>query len=152
MEHKNLAVELFNEGYNCAQAVMVAFCDLTGLQKDFAARIASPYGGGMGRMRQVCGAVSGMLMVTGLLYGYEDPKDTEGKRALYKLEQDLAGQFKAQTGSIICGELLKNPDTDPNPSPRTEEYYKLRPCARMVYLASEILDAHIQSHPPVAHE
>ena len=151
IEHKHLAVELFNSGYNCSQAVMVAFCDLTGLPKEFAARIASPYGGGMGRMRLVCGAVSGMLMVTGLLYGYEDPEDTEGKRQLYKLEQQLAGAFKERTGSLICGELLKTKDTDPNPSPRTAEYYALRPCARMVYLACELLDAYIQEHPPVNH-
>ena len=151
IDHKNLAVECFNSGYNCSQSVMVAFCDLTGLPRDFAARIASPYGGGMGRMREVCGAVSGMLMVAGLLYGYQDPQDTEGKRELYKLEQALAGKFKAQTGSIICRELLKNPSSDPTPSPRTEEYYRLRPCARMVYLASEILDDYIAEHP-VSHE
>ena len=82
IDHKNLAVDCFHEGYNCAQSVMVAFCDVTGLSKDFAARVASPYGGGMGRMREVCGAVSGMLMVAGLLYGYEDPKDTKTKREL----------------------------------------------------------------------
>ena len=102
IDHKTLAVEYFNTGYNCAQAVMAAFSDVTGLSKDFSARIASPYGGGMGRMREVCGAVSGMLMVTGLLYGYEDPEDTEGKRELYKLEQLLAGRFKEVTGRRCC--------------------------------------------------
>ena len=150
IDHKQAAVDCFHEGYNCSQSVMVAFSDLTGLPKDFSARIASPYGGGMGRMREVCGAVSGMLMVAGLLYGYEDPKDTKSKRELYTLEQELAGKFKSQTGSIICRELLKNPASDPNPSARTEEYYKLRPCARMVYLAAEILDDYIADHP-VAH-
>ena len=150
-DHKNLAVACFNEGYNCSQSVMVAFSDVTGLPKEFAARIASPYGGGMGRMREVCGAVSGMLMVTGLLYGYQDPEDTAGKRELYKLEQELAGRFREHTGSIVCRDLLKNPSSDPNPSPRTAEYYKLRPCARMVMLASDILDDYIREHP-VSHD
>ena len=152
IDHKTYAAELFNQGYNCSQSVMVAFSDVTGLSKDYAARLASPYGGGMGRMREVCGAVSGMLMVTGLLYGYSDPKDMQSKRELYTLEQELAGKFKAVTGSIVCRELLKNPSSDPNPSPRTEEYYRLRPCARMVYLASEILDDYIRENPPTAHE
>ena len=147
MNHSQQAAELFLQGYNCAQSVMVAFCDVTGLDPQFAARISSPYGGGMGRMREVCGAVSGMLMVTGLLYGYHDPKDTAGKRALYQLEQELAGKFKAQTGSIVCRELLKNPPSDPNPSERTAEYYKVRPCCRMVMLASQILDDYLTDHP-----
>ena len=147
MDHMEYAGKLFLEGYNCAQSVMVAFCDQTGLTPEFAARVASPYGGGMGRMREVCGAVSGMLMVAGLLYGYSDPKDTAGKRELYKLEQELAGKFKEQTGSIVCRELLKNPPSDPNPSERTAEYYKVRPCCRMVMLASSILDDYIREHP-----
>lgn len=147
MDHKELAGQLFLDGYNCAQSVMVAFADVTGLEKDAAARMASAFGGGMGRMREVCGAVSGMLMVTSLLYGYEDPKDTAGKRDLYKLVQELAGKFREQTGSIVCRDLLKNPPADPNPSPRTAEYYKVRPCARMVMLAAEILDAYIAEHP-----
>ena len=147
MDHKEYAGKLFTDGYNCAQSVMVAFCDLTGLQKDFAAQVASSFGGGMGRMREVCGAVSGMLMVAGLLYGYNDPKDTAGKRELYQLEQQLAGAFKEEAGSIICRELLKNPSTDPTPSARTAEYYKVRPCCRMVMLASQILDEYIAEHP-----
>ena len=152
MNHKEYAGELFTSGYNCAQSVMVAFTDLTGLTEEFAAQVASPFGGGMGRMREVCGAVSGMLMVAGLLYGYHDPKDTKGKRELYQLEQYLAGQFKAQTGSIVCRDLLKNPPSDPNPSERTAEYYKVRPCCRMVMLASQILDEYIEAHPvPVKH-
>ena len=147
MNHMEYAGQLFTDGYNCAQSVMVAFCDETGLDPKFAAQIASPYGGGMGRMREVCGAVSGMLMVAGLLYGYSDPKDTAGKRELYKLEQYLAGKFKEQTGSIVCRELLKNPPSEPNPSERTAEYYKVRPCCRMVMLASSILDDNIREHP-----
>lgn len=147
MEHKELAAQLFLEGYNCSQAVMVAFTDATGLPKDLAARMASSFGGGMGRMREVCGAVSGMLMVAGILYGYDDITDPKAKREHYQLVQNLAGQFRDQAGSIVCREILRNPPSDPNPSERTAEYYKVRPCARMVMLASEILDKYLQEHP-----
>ena len=149
MDHVEYAGKLFTEGYNCAQSVMVAFCDVTGLSEDFAAQAACAFGAGMGRMREVCGAVSGMLMVTGLLYGYSDPKDTVTKRELYKLEQELAGKFREAAGSIVCRDLLKNASTDPNPAARTAEYYKVRPCCRMVMLAASILDEYLQAHPPV---
>ena len=140
MDHGMKAAELFMDGYNCAQAVAVAFCDVTGLTPDFTAKMASSFGGGMGRMREVCGAVSGMLMVAGLLYGYDTPGDDVQKKAHYALVQELAGQFRQQIGSIVCREILKNPPSDPNPSPSTAEYYKTRPCARMVQLAGQILD------------
>ena len=123
MDRGTQAAELFLQGYNCAQAVAVAFSDVTGLSKDFSARMASSFGGGMGRMREVCGAVSGMLMVAGLLYGYDTPGDDERKKAHYSLVQELAGKFREQNGSIICREILKNPPSDPAPSPRTAEYY-----------------------------
>ena len=147
MDHGIYAAELFLKGYNCAQSVMVAFCDLTGLEEDFAARMASSFGGGMGRMREVCGAVSGMLMVAGLLYGYETPGDDVSKKELYCIVQELSRQFREEVGSIVCREILKNPPSDPTPSPRTEEYYKKRPCARMVLLAATILDRYIEEHP-----
>ena len=147
MEHSELAGKLFLEGYNCSQSVMVAFTDLTGMDKNLAARLASSFGGGMGRMREVCGAVSGMLMVAGILYGYDDIHDPKAKREHYQLVQKLAGQFKEQVGSIVCRDILKNPPSDPNPSERTAEYYKVRPCARMVMLASRILDDYIKEHP-----
>ena len=147
MEHSTYAAELFLKGYNCAQAVAVAFCDVTGLEKDTAARLASSFGGGMGRLREVCGAVSGMLMVAGYLYGYSSIGDDREKMAHYSLVQELAGKFREQAGSIICREILKNPPSDPKPTPRTEEFYKQRPCARMVVLAAKILDAHIAEHP-----
>jgi len=148
MDHSHYAAELFLQGYNCAQAVAVAFCDVTGLDKDFTAKMISSFGGGMGRMREVCGAVSGMLMVAGLLYGYTDPgEDDINKKNHYQLVQDLAGQFRDEVGSIVCREILKNPPSDPNPSPRTEEYYAVRPCARMVFTAAKILDAYIAGHP-----
>ena len=148
MEHGIKAAELFLSGSNCAQAVVVAFCDVTGLTPEFSAKMASSFGGGMGRLREVCGAVSGMLMVAGLLYGYEDPgEDDVSKKAHYRLVQELAGKFREQAGSIVCREILKNPPSDPNPTPRTEEFYKKRPCARMVILAAKILDDYIAQHP-----
>ena len=147
MNHSECAVELFKKGYNCAQTVAVAFCDVTGLEEDFAAKMASSFGGGMGRMREVCGAVSGMLLVAGLLYGYETPGDDVSKKAHYTRVQELSGAFREQVGSIVCREILKNPPSDPNPTPRTDDFYAKRPCARMVALAAQILDDYIQEHP-----
>lgn len=147
MDHREYAAELFLKGYNCAQSIAVAFADVTGLSVDFSARMASSFGGGMGRMREVCGAVSGMLMVAGLLYGYDIPGDDVSKRTHYRLVQELAGSFREQAGSIVCREILKNPPSDPNPTPRTAEFYKTRPCARLLVLAAGILDDYIAAHP-----
>ncbi len=147
MNHAEYAAELFVGGYNCAQAVAVAFCDVTGLTPEFSAKMASSFGGGMGRLREVCGAVSGMLLVAGILYGYDTSDDDVQKKAHYTLVQELAGQFRAQVGSIVCREILKNPPSDPVPSPRTEEYYAQRPCVRMVYLAARIMEDYIAAHP-----
>ena len=149
MNHEIQAAQLFLDGYNCAQAITVAFSDVTGLDKDFSARMASSFGGGIGRLREVCGAVSGMVMVAGILYGYDANSEESAKKEHYTLVQDLANKFKEETGSIICRELLKNPPSDPNPTPRTAEFYKQRPCTRMVMVAAKILDAYIQQHPVV---
>ena len=151
MNHEISAAELFLNGANCAQAVLLSFGDLTGLDSKTAAKLSSSFGGGMGRLREVCGAVSGMLMVAGMLYGYEEPGEADtSKKAHYQLVQDLCGRFREEAGSIICRELLANPSTDPNPSPRTAEYYKTRPCARYVMLAARILDEYIAEHPAEA--
>ena len=147
MDHGMKAAELFMQGYNCAQAVAIAFCDVTGMDPTQTAKLASSFGGGMGRMREVCGAVSGMLMVAGWLYGYETPDEGEEKKRHYQLVQALAARFREQAGSIICREILKNPPSDPAPSPRTQAYYEERPCARMVYLAGQILDEYIAANP-----
>lgn len=147
MDHREIAIDNFKKGYNCAQSVVVAYCDVLGMESDFAAKMASSFGGGMGRMREVCGAVSGMLMVAGLLYGYETPGDDVSKKAHYQLVQSLAGKFREREGSIVCREILKNPPSDPNPTPRNAEFYKVRPCARLVALAAEILDEYIEAHP-----
>ena len=149
MNHETQAAQLFLDGYNCAQAITVAFSDVTGLDKDFSARMASSFGGGIGRLREVCGAVSGMVMVAGILYGYDANSEESAKKEHYTLVQNLANKFKEETGSIICRELLKNPPSDPNPTPRTAEFYTQRPCTRMVMVAAKILDAYIQQHPVV---
>ena len=146
MEHGLKAAQLFLDGYNCAQAVAVAFCDVTGLEEKFAARMVSSFGGGMGRMREVCGAVSGMFFVLGQLYGYDTPDDVR-KKQLYTNVQELGEKFRDRCGSIICREILKNPPSDPNPSPRTAEYYKTRPCVHMVLVAAQLVDAFIEAHP-----
>lgn len=146
MTHGENAAQLFCEGYNCAQAVAVAFCDVTGLDKAQAAKMASPFGGGFGRQREVCGAVSGMCQVLGFLYGYDSP-NPDRQLALYADVQVLCAQFREKAGSIVCRDILKNPPSDPAPTPRTAEYYAHRPCARMVLLACDILDQYIQNHP-----
>ncbi len=148
MQRAQIAAELFVEGYNCAQAIAVAFCDQIGMTKEQAAKMASSFGGGMGRMREVCGAVSGMLLVGGILYGYDTPGDDKSKKTHYERVQALAGDFRSKIGSIVCRDILKNPPSDPNPSPRTEAYYRDRPCARMVYTAAQILDDYIREYPP----
>ena len=147
MNHVEKASKMFYDGYNCAQAVAVAFCDVTGLDEKTTAKMISPFGGGMGRLREVCGAVSGMLFVLGCLYGYDESTNDEAKKQTYQQVQELAKAFQAQNGSIICREILKNPPTDPNPFPRTEEYYATRPCVRMVATAAKLMDDFIAEHP-----
>ena len=147
MDHGLKAAELFLGGYNCAQSVAVAFCDVTGLDEKKTARMVSAFGGGMGRLREVCGAVSGMFFVLSCLYGYDTAGDDVSKMRLYTEVQELAGKFRESCGSIVCREILKNPPTDPKPSPRTAEYYKTRPCARMVLVAGQLMDEFIAEHP-----
>ncbi len=133
------AKALFVEGYNCAQAVFLAFNDLLDIEFDDAAKLASSFGGGMGRLREVCGAVSGMFMVAGMVFGYDDPAAREPKAEHYALIQELAGKFRAECGSIVCRELLEAPDTGTVPTERTTEFYKKRPCAELVALAAAIM-------------
>ena len=147
MDHGVKAAELFVNGYNCAQAVAVAFCDEMGLTEAQAAKMVSGFGGGMGRLREVCGAVSGMLFVLSALYGYDTPGDDVSKKELYTRVQALAGAFREENGSIICREILKNPPSDPNPTPRTAEFYAKRPCAKMVLTAGRLLDQFMEENP-----
>ena len=147
MDHGEKAVKLFESGYNCAQAVAAAFADVTGLEEKANARMVSAFGGGMGRMREVCGAVSGMLMVLSYVYGYDTPGDDVSKKRLYGQVQELAAAFRAENGSIICREILKNPPSDPNPTPRTAEFYAKRPCAKMVMTAARLLEQFMEENP-----
>ena len=141
MTREERAKENFLKGYNCAQAVLLAFADEIGMDEDVLARLAAPFGGGMGRMREVCGAVSGMLMVEGFLRGYDDPAASVEKKETYARVQRMAARFREECGSILCRELLEDrADSAPTPSERTPEYYKKRPCAELVALAAGILD------------
>ena len=145
MTRTEKAVALFESGYNCAQAVFVAHADLVGMDESAALRLSSSFGGGVGRQREVCGAVSGMCMVAGALFGYDDVEDQKVKAEHYALIQEMCGKFRAAYGSIVCRELLgaKTATTSPVPSARTAEYYATRPCARFVAACCDILAEYI---------
>lgn len=140
-----LAVEFFEKGYNCAQSVLMAYSDLYGVEKESAAKLATSFGGGMGRLREVCGAVSGMFLVLGLHYPFTNTKDKAAKNTNYKAVQRTANEFKAIMGSYICADLLKIKHEPQNPesSERNEVYYKSRPCLRCVTIAAEIVGKQI---------
>lgn len=143
------AMALFKEGFNCAQSVFLAFSDKYDMDEKLALRLSSSFGGGMGRLREVCGAVSGMFMVAGVLYGYDETTENDDKKNHYTRIQKLAQQFREETGSIICRELLglgEGKDS-PQPEKRTAEYYKKRPCIEMVGLAAAIMEQYISEHP-----
>lgn len=142
MTHGERAEQNFRRGYNCAQSVVLAFGDVTGLDDCTAAMLSSSFGGGMGRLREVCGAVSGALMVLGLAQGYADPDDPDAKKAHYHRVQEFAERFREKNGSIICRELLSGVQTvgGSDPEQRTESYYKKRPCPALCRCAAEILD------------
>lgn len=143
------AKRLFKEeGYNCCQAVVLAYSDLFGLDDITAASLSSGFGGGMGRMREVCGSVSGMIMLAGLISPACDPAVKADRTRNYSLVQEVAGEFKALNGSIICRELLGlsskctsegKPVESPEPSERTEEYYRKRPCEELVGISAKII-------------
>ena len=140
-EKRQLAKRYFEEGYNCAQAVLLAFCDETGLSHEQAAKLASTFGGGMGRMREVCGAVSAMFMIEGLLRGYDDPKAKDEKVAVYARVREVADRFREKNHSIICRDLLIDTEITPGgvPEERTKEYYERRPCGCYVEDAAELI-------------
>lgn len=148
MTKGEIAKQYFLQGYNCSQSVLLAFCDDLGFDEQTALMLASPFGGGMGRLREVCGTLSGAYMVLGLKRGYSEPKDAQGKTRLYKEVQELAAKFKKDNGSIICRELLdlriKGKDT-PTPSERTEQYYKARPCPELCKYSADLLDEFLKS-------
>ena len=137
------AVENFMAGYGCCQSVVAAFADLFGLDDTLAKKIAAGFGGGVGRMRMMCGAVSGIVMLVGLHCGQTEGSDREGKSACYKVVQELLEQSRQQNGSLICAEILglkgyEKAQCSYVASPRTAEYYKSRPCAAKVESAARI--------------
>ena len=143
------AKRLFKEdGYNCCQAVVLAYNDLFGIDDTMAASLSSGFGGGMGRMREVCGSVSGMVLLAGLIAPADNPSDKNGRTRNYALVQDVAGEFRKMNGSIVCRELLgltpigsssPVPQESPEPSDRTAEYYKKRPCEELVGISARII-------------
>ena len=147
-ENALLAGRYFKEGYNCCQSVVLAFAPEAGLDEKTAARLGSSFGGGMGRLREVCGAVSGMFLVLGLVQGYDSPADACGKAVQYARVQKLARQFRDENGSIVCRELLGLAEhtSCPVPEKRTKAYYRKRPCAELVACAAEFLDQELQKN------
>ena len=146
MNHAEKAAALFESGYNCAQAVLGAFCEELGMSLDTALKLSSSFGGGIGRMREVCGACSGMFMAAGLIYGYSTPETGEAKMALYARIRELADRFKAENGSIICRELLEGAEVGGTPEARTPAYYQKRPCVEYVKSAAAILETYINEN------
>ena len=149
MSEKERAVELFKEGYNCSQSVFVAFCHRFGLDEETAKKISAGLGGGLGRMREVCGAVSGAAMVIGSICAGVDGKDNNSKQKNYELVREFADRFKEKNGSIICRELLGldvKMEKSAEPEKRTAEYYKKRPCVELVSDAAEILEQLIKEN------
>lgn len=151
--HEARAAELFMSGAVCAQAVFCAFCDLHGLDFETASRLSSSMGGGVGRLREVCGAFSGAAMAAGLLYGFPIPPAQSEKIEHYKRIQELGGRFSERWGSIVCRDILaarmgeRAVTTDHVPDERTPEYYAKRPCLEAVRLAARILDEYIENNP-----
>ncbi len=143
------AYALFKEGYNCSQAVFGAFCEELGVDFDTAVKLASGFGGGIGRMREVCGTFTGLTMAVSMIYGYSDPMAVETKTELYEKIRSLAEKFREENGSIICRELLglQQVESSAVPEARTEQYYQKRPCAELCRYAADLLEQFIQDNP-----
>ena len=143
------AYDFFKQGYNCSQAVFGAFAEELGVDFETAVKMASGLGGGIGRMREVCGTFTGLTLAASLIYGYSDPTDTETKKELYEKIRVLGDRFREENGSIICRELLGLQEAEKSAAPeaRTAEYYKKRPCAELCRYAADLLDEFIQNDP-----
>jgi len=150
LTRREAAMANFMNGYNCSQSVVLAFKDLIPIDEAVLSRMASSFGGGMGRLREVCGSVSGMFMVAGILYGYDGPETGQVKADHYARIQELARRFEEKHGTIICREMLglSVRHDVPVPDARTAEYYKKRPCPEIIGDAAEILDEFIKENPP----
>ncbi len=142
MKNSKIATQYFKQGYNCAQSVFITYCEKFGIQKEVGLKLSSSFGGGMGRLREVCGAVSSMFAILGLEKGYTDFNDDKIKEKHYALIQKAANKFKEKHKTIICRELLglENENISPIPTKRTEEYYLSRPCENFIETACEIID------------
>ena len=148
-ERVNLAVSLFKEGFNCSQSVVAAYADLYGFTREQALKMSASFGGGIGRMRQTCGAACGLFMLAGLENGCTEGRNKDGKEANYILVQELAEEFKKRNCSIICSQLLgldKNAETPTTPEARTAEYYKKRPCVKIVEEAARIWGEYLEKN------
>lgn len=150
MTHSQLAKKNFESGCNCAQAVLLAFSDLTGLDEGTAMKLSASFGGGMGKLREVCGAVSGAFMAAGMIYADDHIPTQEAKAAHYEKIRNLATRFKEENGSYLCGELLEGVPVskDAAPEERTEQYYKKRPCGELCAIAAQLLDDLLASQNP----
>ena len=138
---RELAEGLFESGCNCSQAVLCAFSKEIGLDEETCKKLASSFGGGMGRMRLTCGAFLATLMIAGILSGYSDICDYEAKCAHYKLVQDLAEEFKAMHKTLSCNALLGgNADTSYKPTPRSDDFYENRPCKKIIGDCAEMIE------------
>ncbi len=140
------AVEMFESGYNCCQAVFATYADLYGMDREMALKLASTMGAGIGRMREVCGAVSAMALLYGLKNGNIDPRDAKAKEETYTVVRNMADKFEAENGSIICRELLKlsvKREESAKPDERTKEYYMTRPCSKVVASAASIVEEYL---------
>ncbi|MDE7444663.1 MAG: C-GCAxxG-C-C family protein [Lachnospiraceae bacterium] len=136
------ATATFEEGYTCAQSVFSTYADLFGMDRETALKLSSPMGGGIGRMREVCGAVSAMALLAGLKEGNTDPANEEGKEKIYLLTRQMAEKFREQFGTIVCRELLgiEGMEESAKPSVRTQQYYQERPCLQLIAAASKIIE------------
>ena len=149
MTRREAAMANFLSGYNCSQSIILAFKDMLPVDEKQLSMLASSFGGGMGRLREVCGSVSGMFMIVGLLYGYDGPETGQVKADHYARIQELAKRFEEKHGSIVCREMLglSVRHDVPVPEARTKEYYKKRPCAEIIGDAAEILEQYIKENP-----
>lgn len=147
-KHAEMAGKIFEQGYNCSQAVLLAFCNITGLDWETAAKLASSFGGGMGSMGEVCGAVTGAFMVLGLLYGNPDPADKEAKVEHSRRIFNYALSFQAENGSLLCRELLQLPEQETKPAQINKSLSALEvmPCTLLVKRAAALVDSFIEGY------
>ena len=153
MSRAERAKELFEQGYACSQAVVLAFCDLLKINEQEIAKLTLPFGGGLGRLRLTCGAVSGIAVVVGLLFA-DAESSPENKKKVYAITQELAEKFKKENGSLICADLLSGANLQitvgGEAEKRTDAYYKKRPCGEIVYSAARILEDYIKEKGIIA--